>query len=104
MSGRRYTKAPITEAIIEIRVRQAPGIAIGDLSRCYAEEEARYPVRKELKVGVGHFEVGPRLSASAAAQQVGFVHTSQDQKYVFQARLDGFAVSRLAPYESWELF
>lgn len=75
-----------------------------DLLRCHAGEETRYPSCKDLKVGVGHFEVGPRLSASATSQHVGFLFTSEGQKYVYQARLDGFSVSRLAPYESWEAF
>jgi uncharacterized protein (TIGR04255 family) len=32
------------------------------------------------------------------------VYASEDQKQVYQTRLDGFAFSRLAPYESWERF
>lgn len=33
--SRRYSKAPITEAIIELRVQQLPGITVGDLLRCH---------------------------------------------------------------------
>jgi uncharacterized protein (TIGR04255 family) len=104
MSTRRYAKAPITEAIIEFRVQQAPGLTVGDLLRCHVSEEQTYPDRKELKLTVGQFEVGSGLSASATSQHVGFLFTSKDQKYVYQARLDGFSVSRMAPYESWEPF
>jgi uncharacterized protein (TIGR04255 family) len=101
---RRYAKAPITEAIIELRVQQAPGVTVGDLLRCHEAEKENYPTRKELKYGLGHFEVGPRVTASATSQHVGFICTSDDQKQVFQARLDGFSASRLAPYKSWEPF
>ncbi|HEV3255705.1 MAG TPA: TIGR04255 family protein [Gemmataceae bacterium] len=103
-SARRYPKAPITEAIIEMRVQQAPGITVGDLLRCHIGEEKSYPGQKEIKVGVGHFEVGARLSATATAQPVGFLFTSGDQTQVYQARLDGFSMSKLAPYESWQPF
>jgi uncharacterized protein (TIGR04255 family) len=103
-TARRYANAPITEAILEIRVRQAAGISVNELLRCHAGEEKNYPVQKGLNVGVGHFEVGARVSAAAAAQHVGFLFASGDEKQVYQARLDGFSISRLAPYESWESF
>jgi uncharacterized protein (TIGR04255 family) len=103
-SARRYAKAPITEAIIDLRVKQAPGVTVRDLLRCHANEEKNYPGRRELNLNVGHFEVGPRVTASATAQHLGFIFTSEDEKQVYQARLDGFAMSRLAPYESWEPF
>jgi uncharacterized protein (TIGR04255 family) len=103
-SSRQYPKAPITEAAIDFQVRPAPGIKMGNIASCCDEEEENYPTRKELKIGLGHFEVGPRISASASSQQVGFVCTSADEKQVFQAQLNGFAFSRLAPYESWTRF
>jgi uncharacterized protein (TIGR04255 family) len=101
---RRYGKAPITEAIIDLRVQHAPGVTVGDLLRCHEAEKHNYPTRKDLKYGLGHFEVGPRVTASATSQHVGFICTSSDQKQIFQAKLDGFSMSRLAPYETWEPF
>src|SRR5207253_8822162 len=49
-------------------------------------------------------EFGGRFSTSTTSQQFGFVFASKDQRLILQARLDGFALSRLAPYENWETF
>ncbi len=99
-----YPKAPITEAIIDLRVEAAEGISVSELAPCHEGEAKAYPIRRDLKFGLGHFEMGPRVSAAASAQHVGFISTSADQKQVYQGRLDGFSFSRLAPYESWEPF
>src|SRR5216683_4477 len=101
---RTYPNAPITEAGIHLMVRPAEGISVADLVRCHKGEEESYPLSKDMQIATGHFEVGPRVSAAASAQHVGFVYTSSDQKQVYQVRLDGFSFSRLAPYESWEPF
>jgi len=34
----------------------------------------------------------------------GYLYTSVDGKYIVQARLDGFTLSRLQPYDNWESF
>ena len=48
--------------------------------------------------------VGKQVSASAESSHIGFLFKNGDDKQIFQARLDGFTMSRLAPYESWEPF
>jgi uncharacterized protein (TIGR04255 family) len=101
---RTYPNAPITEAGIHLMVQPSDGISVGDLVRCHEGEENSYPLSKELQMATGHFEMGPRVSAAASAQHVGFVYTSSDQRQVYQVRVDGFLFSRLAPYESWEAF
>ena len=49
-------------------------------------------------------EVGEGFSTSSSTKHVGFSLTSEDGKQVFQVRLDGFAMIRLAPYASWDPF
>jgi uncharacterized protein (TIGR04255 family) len=41
---------------------------------------------------------------SGESKQIGYKYVSQDGKQVVQARLNGFAFSRLKPYESWKEF
>jgi uncharacterized protein (TIGR04255 family) len=43
-------------------------------------------------------------TASVEQRHLGWKLTSQDAKQVVQIRSEGFALSRLAPYESWEPF
>jgi uncharacterized protein (TIGR04255 family) len=99
-----YSKAPITEALIDLRATVSEHVAVSDLMRCHEGQEKAYPHKKDLKIGYGQFEVGHRLSASASAQHVGFLFSSGDQKQVYQVRLNGFSMNRMAPYESWEPF
>jgi uncharacterized protein (TIGR04255 family) len=101
---RTYPNAPITEAIIQLLVKPAEGVSVADLARAHEGEEKSYPNRKDLQIATGLFEMGPRVSAAASSQHVGFMYSSSDQKQVYQTGLDGFSFSRLAPYESWELF
>lgn len=65
-----YAKAPITEAIIQLLVRPAAGIGLGDLARALDGERQAYPNRKDFKVGHSLNEMGPRMSASASAEHV----------------------------------
>src|SRR5262245_9349271 len=104
MSSRRYSKAPITEAIIDLRTKAPEGAKVHDLIRCHEGEEETYPHQKDLKMAVGQFEVGPKLETSASSQPTGYLFTSTDQRQIYQARVDGFTMSRLAPYENWERF
>lgn len=102
--SRKYPNAPITEAIIQLLVKPAVGVSLTDLARAHEGEEKSYPDRKDLQIATGLFEMGPRVSAAASAQHVGFMYASSDQKQVYQTGPDGFSFSRLAPYQSWELF
>jgi uncharacterized protein (TIGR04255 family) len=47
---------------------------------------------------------GEAVGTTASQAQVGYDFPSGDGKQIFQARLDGFAFSRLAPYDCWESF
>src|SRR5262249_18578856 len=85
-TARHYAKAPVTEALVEIRVRLPEKVSVADLLRCHAGEEQTYPHKQELRVAQGQFQVGERLSTSASPQQVGFLFTSSDQKQIYQAR------------------
>jgi uncharacterized protein (TIGR04255 family) len=99
-----YSKAPIAEAIIEFRVKPTFGIGVIDLEKLYADAAGLYPTRRTINFTQGRIEVGERVSATTSTEHLGFVFVSEDKKQVFQARLDGFAMSRLAPYENWNSF
>ncbi len=100
---RHYTKAPITEAIINLAVKPAEGLTLADLERC-GTEQPTYPNKKNIIATTGQIQLGERFSTSTTSQQLGYLFSSTDQKLIVQARLDGFALSRLAPYENWQCF
>lgn len=105
VTQRHYPNAPITEAILDFQVELPDGVTLTDLEQVYHGLEAKYPIKKSRNVAIVQGQVGGKAAtAAASSRQLGFLFVSEDQKYVFQARLDGFTMSRLAPYERWEPF
>lgn len=103
---RKYDNPPITEAIIDLTVTPRSDLALDDLRRLSEKHFADYPKIENRIEAMGTVRVEPGGSTSASAQQkqVGFKNTKDDEKLVWQTRLNGFTLSRLAPYQSWELF
>lgn len=101
---RHYPNAPITEAIIDLKVELPSGVTVADLEKVQAGQEEAYPTKQDWKLFMGQMQVGKQVSASASSEHLGYLFKSADKKQIFQARLDGFTMSRLAPYERWETF
>lgn len=101
---KHYSKAPITEAIIDIRVSLSDQVKVSDLALMAEGEESSYPERRDRFYAEGRFQLGKDISASASSKHTGYVFYSEDKKQIFQAKLDGFTMSRLAPYGSWKPF
>ncbi len=105
-SKQTYSKAPITEAILDIQVEKAPSYAASMLLDCQDQVRADYPTKRELKTAIAQFTLDEyTASASASSPQVhGFAFISEDKKQLFQVRADGFTANRLAPYSGWNTF
>ncbi len=99
-----YTKAPITEAVIDIKVKVREGLTLEQLLQALSGEEERYP-KKQIRWAF-HAEVtaGAQVAAASMQQPIGHQLVSADGKQVVQARLDGYTFSKLAPYDRWESF
>src|SRR6516165_7350370 len=89
-----YSKAPITEAIIDLRVKLPESVTLSELEHLQASEHDAYPTRKKIRLAHGLIEVGEAVATSARSIELGFMFTSPDEKQVFQGKLDGFAFSR----------
>ncbi|MCA9033277.1 MAG: TIGR04255 family protein, partial [Planctomycetaceae bacterium] len=101
----RYPNAPITEAIIDLRVTLQEGIDVARLKLQCDDVLASYPKQEELIRAVGQMVVAPHGGTASVQQSpLGWKFTSIDQKQVLQSRENGFAFSRLAPYDSWGPF
>jgi len=101
-----YPKAPITEAIIDLRVEPRAELSLEELEGVRIGEEARYPRLNKIFQTEGTITVqdGVPPSATAQHQLLGYRFTSEDGKAIWQSRRDGFTFSQLAPYASWEPF
>lgn len=99
-----YTKAPITEALIDIQVELPDGTTVADLARVSIGEEIGYPQRRNRFSLEGQIVFGEQVGTSTSQRQVGYDFLSGDERQIVQVRTDGFTLSRLAPYDRWKTF
>ncbi len=95
-----YPNAPITEAVIDIRVELPPTVALADIERL-DKKLPDYP-KKNRRI-----ELTLMVEPSVSRQEQrlnGYVFRSMDGKQIVQMRMDGFTFSRLPPYDRWETF
>ena len=98
-------KAPITEALIDIRVRLPADTSIGTLAAFRDAIRNDYPTCRERRRWRGKLHASDKgtLTVEADSEEPdGYLLTSADGRQVVQARLDGFTFSRLKPYQDWE--
>lgn len=101
---RHLERAPITEALIDLRVVPKEGLTFEALREAFEQLEGYY-VKGPIMQGLFEFnvrEVGQQPQTSSKTAQVGMRLHSKDEKYVVQCVLGGFTLSRLPPYESWD--
>ena len=99
-------RAPIVEAIIDIRVRLPIDFKIKEklstlrkeLSEKYNKVEKRTVITGSIKVEDGK----PVVKEEEKEGIKGYRFTSRDKKEVAQFRKDGFTFSRLKPYTNWD--
>lgn len=101
------SNAPVTEAVIDFRVEPVAALGVDGLTKSVAERgyldyvHKGYVIRSEFGFSV-NIQADPKVAHGGRAANLGLRLHSQDDKYVAQLRIDGFTLSRLAPYESWE--
>lgn len=103
VAPRHLEKAPITEALVDIRVKPCPDADLSTLESTYALFAKEYPEKRERLRAESKFDIKTRKFETASHVD-GYLCTSSDKKQVIQVRLDGFTFSRLKPYVTWEDF
>lgn len=99
-----YPNPPITEALLDIRVKPINAIDIGAFEKLYEDIKEHYPKKSERLSIQGQMgfekEEGVRLIQSSRKVD-GCVYATEDGRQIIQARLDGFTINRLKPYDNW---
>lgn len=103
-TSRHYSRAPITEAILDLKVMLPENFPLEKLLEIHTRIHDRFPESEPIHVGSLAIHAGPELQVDASQQHSGFLFRSQDGLRIFQATLQGFTFNRLAPYNSWEEF
>ena len=97
-----YEKAPITEALIDIRVELSSDLRFEDLHAIRKHVSKDYPQEEIRNLGEGVIQFGSALQASAQQKPWGLLFRNESKNQALQVRLDGFTFSRLEPYETFE--
>jgi len=103
---RHYSRPPITEAILDLKVILPDGFSVEKFLEIHEHIRDRFPTSQPIHVGSLVVQSGPDIDIKVDAnrQHSGFLFRSKDNLRVFQATLQGFTFNRLAPYDSWEAF
>lgn len=107
MATQKYLpNAPVTEALIDIRVQLSAGVNVENLASVEESIRDGYPAkRKEIRGFEARFEVHEeQLPQTTTIDRgvVGYLYRSADEKQVLQVRQDGFTYSKLRLYKNWE--
>jgi uncharacterized protein (TIGR04255 family) len=103
---RHYSKAPIKEAVIDLKVTFPEDFSVDKFADIHARISDRFPTMESIYTATGTFvlEPGSPIKAETNQGHNGFLFRSSDNLRLFQATLGGFTFNRLAPYDSWEEF
>lgn len=99
---RHLSKAPITEALINVQVMLPTHTrTVEHLAALDEKFRDQYPDKKTIEEFQYKFEAGPPHTGQTSSKQLGFKYTSRDNTQVIQATISGLTFSRLPPYEDW---
>lgn len=94
--------APITEAIVDIRVKARPDLNVVILDEPAEMLAAGFPEKAEQRVFTTTVHFGAKSGSQSTEHDLrGYMFRSEDTLNVVQFRVDGFTFSRLRPYTSW---
>jgi uncharacterized protein (TIGR04255 family) len=102
-----YPNAPITEALIELRITHAQDFSVDDLGKIGETLADHYPTQEPMYFHSGQIafkQAEDPAQVETSYEHSGFRFISQNKQQILQARRDGFTFSVLAPYDRWETF
>ncbi len=96
-------RAPITEALLDIRVQVAADVSPETLATAFRERvTAAFPEDgpiRQVQVALGDAVAG---GATSGQQIIGSIFWSATRKRAVQARVDGFSVNHVGEYRNWD--
>lgn len=104
---RPLAHAPVVEALIDLRVHGRDGMTVERLETSLAAHDFGYQKKGPILRGNFGFSINLEetpLTPSTVGETaiIGTRLHSANEKYVAQLTIEGFTLSRLPPYESWD--
>ncbi len=96
-----YEKAPIAEALIDIRTELPSKFSFEEL-QTLGQSLPDYKQAETRNIAHGQFSFGRDVQAVAQQKPWGLVFRNGANTQVAQFQMNGFTFSRLKPYEDWE--
>lgn len=98
-----FPRAPIVEAVVDLRAALPSSVTMETLGALHDRIRGDFPHREtQVELAATVVFAGGAPAASGQQRPHGFRFLTEDRKWIFQARLDGFTVSHLAPYTNWK--
>jgi uncharacterized protein (TIGR04255 family) len=99
-----YAKAPIREAVLDIKVDRLNINDVNDLLSVKDIISKEFPIEKKRHniTGMFQFSPGKAIESKSHSDLTGFIFLSEDNTRQLQVRIDGFTLNILKPYENWE--
>jgi len=102
---RHLKNAPITEAIIDVRVKARANFRAEEFAALRPQLSNQFPKMEEQRGKEALLQLVAKETKPPIIQDLGlrglFFKTA-DEKSIAQFRIDGFTFNRLKPYTSWE--
>jgi uncharacterized protein (TIGR04255 family) len=100
----QFSNAPITEALLDIRVKLPAHIDLARIATFQDAVKGRYPARRERVLWQSQFQMqeGDLKISPPTGGAHGYLFASPDETQMVQVRLDGFTFNKLKPYDTWE--
>lgn len=102
---RHLRNAPITEAIIDFRVKARAGLRAEEFGHLKTTLAERFPRMDERRGIETRFEIVEGKGRPTTVKDLGlqgYFFKTADERNIAQFRTDGFTFNRLKPYTSWE--
>lgn len=108
LHSKRYKNAPITEAVIEIRIQPPESLDQSALKNLAESLKSDFPKQAPMRLLrtalAAQQQPESGLSQSVSQAPIGFRLSKSDDSRILQLRRDALAYSHMAPYTEWETF
>jgi uncharacterized protein (TIGR04255 family) len=106
MKYKTFKKAPITEAILDIKVELPPDFRFESFEDHYNKIKNDFPKKQASIQYQAEFKMKPDQEPTQDVKkwQNGFIFKNNNNSKIAQFRLDGFTFNKIKPYENWGNF